>query len=321
MKCNQCQILISDYIDGLLDVDERSQVERHLIDCTHCRIVHDDLLKVINHSKSLPLGTRSLKLRKTLSESESLGRREKSRKFLRSGLIVFAVLFVSSISSIILIHYLEKRGLLQSTRDGDPPEYELVSRNIQEIIDEEIKKLPPGKILFSLPTEMNLKQPQKVEIRISKSFKGDLVAGISEKEIAKAEGISVGSYMGLSLNGTEGFFSIDLKNRQEKIIKDNQYTEWFFDVTPLKAGTPSLYLTAYVVIDTPAGPRTYEHPTFVREITINANKIDTVLTFISNNWDKLIGIVISTGVVGLLAGWIAKKRKVISKEPPSWERL
>jgi anti-sigma-K factor RskA len=55
MVCSQCQELISDYIDGSLELGEQVQIERHLADCDSCRSVRDDLLQIVHFSHQLPL--------------------------------------------------------------------------------------------------------------------------------------------------------------------------------------------------------------------------------------------------------------------------
>ena len=59
MFCNQCQEMVSDYIDGALELGEQLQVERHLSDCESCRTVRDDLLQIVHFSRQLPLQTPS----------------------------------------------------------------------------------------------------------------------------------------------------------------------------------------------------------------------------------------------------------------------
>ncbi|MEN3334889.1 MAG: hypothetical protein V7641_4254 [Blastocatellia bacterium] len=54
MICTECQELISDYIDGLLELGEQTKVERHLADCEPCRAVRDDLLQIVHFSHQLP---------------------------------------------------------------------------------------------------------------------------------------------------------------------------------------------------------------------------------------------------------------------------
>lgn len=54
MVCKECQQLLSDYIDGLLELGEQSQLEGHLADCEPCRAVRDDLLQIVHFSHQLP---------------------------------------------------------------------------------------------------------------------------------------------------------------------------------------------------------------------------------------------------------------------------
>jgi anti-sigma-K factor RskA len=54
MVCKQCQELISDYIDGSLELGEQVQIERHLAGCEPCRAVRDDLLQIVHFSHQLP---------------------------------------------------------------------------------------------------------------------------------------------------------------------------------------------------------------------------------------------------------------------------
>jgi anti-sigma-K factor RskA len=54
MVCKQYQELISDYIDGSLELGEQVQIERHLVDCESCRAVRDDLLQIVHFSHQLP---------------------------------------------------------------------------------------------------------------------------------------------------------------------------------------------------------------------------------------------------------------------------
>ncbi len=54
MVCSHCQEILSDYIDGVLELGEQVKMERHLADCEPCRAVRDDLLQIVHFSKQLP---------------------------------------------------------------------------------------------------------------------------------------------------------------------------------------------------------------------------------------------------------------------------
>lgn len=55
MVCTQCQELLSEYIDGGLELGEQVNIERHLADCDSCRAVRDDFLQIVHFSNQLPL--------------------------------------------------------------------------------------------------------------------------------------------------------------------------------------------------------------------------------------------------------------------------
>ena len=62
MVCSQCQELLSDYIDGALELGEQVNIERHLSDCEPCRAVRDDLLQIVHFSHQLPVQSPSTSL-------------------------------------------------------------------------------------------------------------------------------------------------------------------------------------------------------------------------------------------------------------------
>ena len=209
------------------------------------------------------------------------------------------------------------------SKDGDPPNLEMASLDISKEIDNEIKQLKPGEILFNPASEMKVGLTERVEVRIAKSLSVDLEQGLKGRGLQQAEKIKVSSYMGVVLSGTEGFFNITLKNREQKIVTDDAYTEWIFDVTPLKQGNPSLYLTAYNVIVTAAGDRTYEHPAFRKEIKVRTSFASTVTRFLRDNWKEIAALVVGSGIVSGFVGWILskiRKRRQQRRQPPPWER-
>lgn len=62
MVCSQCQELLSEYIDGALELGEQVNIERHLSDCEPCRAVRDDLLQIVHFSQQLPVQSPSTAL-------------------------------------------------------------------------------------------------------------------------------------------------------------------------------------------------------------------------------------------------------------------
>jgi len=62
MVCKQCQELLSEYIDGALELGDQVNIERHLGDCEPCRAVRDDFLQIVHFSQQLPMQSPSIAL-------------------------------------------------------------------------------------------------------------------------------------------------------------------------------------------------------------------------------------------------------------------
>jgi predicted anti-sigma-YlaC factor YlaD len=62
MLCTQCQELLSEYIDGGLELGEQVNIECHLSGCEPCRAVRDDLLQIVHFSQQLPVQSPSTSL-------------------------------------------------------------------------------------------------------------------------------------------------------------------------------------------------------------------------------------------------------------------
>ena len=54
MSCVQCQEVMSEYIDGELELGVEAQVERHLAQCEVCQAVRDDIVQIVHFSRNLP---------------------------------------------------------------------------------------------------------------------------------------------------------------------------------------------------------------------------------------------------------------------------
>jgi anti-sigma-K factor RskA len=74
MHCDQCREQVSDYIDGLLELGEQTQIERHLANCEPCRAVRDDVLQIVHFSRQLPLQTPSSALWSRISSEVAVDR-------------------------------------------------------------------------------------------------------------------------------------------------------------------------------------------------------------------------------------------------------
>src|SRR5262249_1073714 len=206
---------------------------------------------------------------------------------------------------------------LPATAPGTPPDQILrqlrkpPAKAIEKQIDSRLESAGSGEIVFNPPTQMQAENHETVTVRVSKSLVNDLTQGMLGGGEPQTQPIKVGSEMGVTLKGPEDYFRIDRLNSSEKqAITDNDATQWLFDVLPLKAGHSNLILTAYVVLDTPDGAEQHDYPVFAREIEITTAPkpfLPSALAFVGNNWDKLLGALVSTGLLGWIVARVRRK--------------
>lgn len=128
MLCSQCQELLSDYIDGLLELGEQAKIEAHISQCERCLIVRDDLLQIVHFSKNLPLHSPSSSVWMRIKEEVEAGRRKGFSaqagrfwaKVSSQGLRfrsewATAAAIVISVSALVFVY---QRGVLISTPPG-----------------------------------------------------------------------------------------------------------------------------------------------------------------------------------------------------------
>lgn len=180
---------------------------------------------------------------------------------------------------------------------------------LSEIVENELKKLSPGQILFNVPQEMKVGIKERVEVRITKTITEDLPKGLKGRGLPQIEGIMVNTLMGVRLNKDDNFY-INALSHEEQIVAGEGFTQWDWDVTPLESGIQSLLLTVTVRIKIPNfDEEKKDYPVFERQIKVKVNPIYSIKKFINNYWQWIIGTIISSGVIGLVVKKWRKSRK------------
>ena len=125
MFCKQCQELLSEYIDGALELGEQVNLERHLADCEPCRAVRDDLLQIVHFSQQLPLQSPSISLWPGIQSGvEELKPGLWSwpvRWFERLRMLNFNLSVPQIIAGAAALTIVVSIGVIVSRRDGVPP--------------------------------------------------------------------------------------------------------------------------------------------------------------------------------------------------------
>src|SRR5579864_8866015 len=193
-----------------------------------------------------------------------------------------------------------KRPPLQTAASPPPPD-------ASGIIDTQLKKLAPGRILYNPPKEMKVGVKDRIEVRLSKNQLQDLTQGLQGAGAPKIENLPVGDFMKVRLTG-DGF-EIAALDSDEQLVADDGFTQWCYDVTPLHSGDRILSLIVTVRIVVPGAPEAVrDYAPFTRTIHVQVNPMYSTARFVEGNWQWLAG----TLVIPLaLLLW-----KRLSKRPP-----
>jgi len=187
--------------------------------------------------------------------------------------------------------------------------------SLSEIIDEELKKLPIGQIVFNPPENMTVGKEERIEVRITQNLTENLTEGLIGLGVPQIEKIKVSTFMNVRLTGDN--FDIDrLFIDEEQIVGSDEFTQWAWDVTPLKSGVQVLHLfvAVWIVIDAAEGKRDY--PVVDKQICVKVNHIDDneKIPLWENHIVKAIISIIGMIIAGILVYTITQgPPKIFSK--------
>jgi hypothetical protein len=203
-----------------------------------------------------------------------------------------------------------------------PPEYQKkIKAKKTTIVDnseeteENNQKFVKGLIARSVPDEMTVGKHYSVKIRISKDTteKKTLIVGDTKIHIADTsiqstvtiESIRVSSIMSASLTSKGDYFEITSKSTETQNIEQFGYTEWEWDVKPLKSGNNPLKLIVKVRIVSEDGEKSFKDiVVFEKDIATKANISYSIKILIAKYWQWSLSTLIIPFIV-----WLYNRKK------------
>ena len=155
-----------------------------------------------------------------------------------------------------------------------------------EIIRDELAKLPLGQILFNPPQEMKVGKAERIEVRITQDLYAELKKGLKGRGHAEINIAKVGGFMKANLTGEH--FIINKLNEEEQLVTGDEYTQWAWDVLPLKSGNRTIHLQISVKIILPTTVGRKDHPVIDNEVFVSVNPVFTTSQFVSRNWKWMV---------------------------------
>ena len=181
-----------------------------------------------------------------------------------------------------------------------------------------------GRIAFAIPDKMKQGVETKVTVRISANTSEDLTVGLrKETEMPKPpvtiEKINVLPHMTVKLLGNKAFEIVPLTPEEQFVAKD-AFTQWQFNVTPLKSGEQELDLLVGVRVQEPTGDKeTRFHPTYEHTVMVEVDRVFVVTHFFEENWKWIIGTMLFPVFLILLKRRFDNEKKKKSEEKEAKE--
>jgi hypothetical protein len=165
------------------------------------------------------------------------------------------------------------------------------------------KEVEFGQVLYKVPDTMQVMKNYDVIIRISKSKTNlDITENIKGKVVRK--NIKTTSKMEVTLvDPTEKAFKIITVNSDRQIV-DSTYTEWLFNVTPIKPGNNKLNLVISIFKNNDLKQTVYSDVIYVK-----ANVKAEISNFWYDNWKWLFEKMIIPILSWVFGIWIGRKTK------------
>ena len=210
-----------------------------------------------------------------------------------------------------LVDYVSPLLVLEAAYEGMPQ-----GKIVQEIpltLDTAIESLPQGKMVHNIPKVMTQGVTERIEVRISKNLKAELLLNLLGRGIPVLQTLTVSTVMKVKLQGNLDFFRIDSLSLEEQVVAETDYTEWEWDVTPLISGKGSLRLRAIVVLGVEgAGEKNKEVDSHDETVTVEINVPWIVATFFGDYWQWIIGTIIA--LIGVILAYLKLVYPILSKK-------
>ena len=195
-----------------------------------------------------------------------------------------------------------------------------------DIIKEEFKKLPFGRILYSIPEKMEVDVKERIEVRITQNITENLTRGLKGQGVPQTELIKVGTFMKARLTGDN--FDITPLSHEEQPVLPEVVTQWSWDVTPLEPGNQTLNLLVTVRIKIQGdGEEYWDYPVLDRYIDVKADPLGTFTKWLKSNWQWIVEMLIASGIISsiiikrdIIKSWFRRRRKKSSQSQGKEEK-
>lgn len=148
------------------------------------------------------------------------------------------------------------------------------------------QELRPGSILYNPPEQMRVGETERIEVRITRQLSTEIYEDLKGRGDPRVEKSPITADMKVELIGNPEVFDIRPMSSPIQSVFGN-YTEWYWDVTPLSSGIQSLSIKATFLYQ---GQTFKDLPPFERRIEVAVNPVYSTSKWLGDNWDKLLAV-------------------------------
>lgn len=162
----------------------------------------------------------------------------------------------------------------------------------------------PGRLVYHIPDTMVSFKTYTIKIRISRDTSNRVIL----QNMAKVIDTIIKSTSSMEIlimdPSTSKSFEITKVNSERQIVDDEGYTEWQYDVTPLKSGKLQLSLVVSIIRD---GDK--KQIVYMDNIYVESNTPVAIEIFLSKNWQWIVSTIITSILTPILFWWYKKRRR------------
>jgi hypothetical protein len=166
------------------------------------------------------------------------------------------------------------------------------------------RELQPGSIVYNPPQQMRLDERTRIEARVTRHSDKTLTSNLQGKGAPLVEQLPVGTKMRGELLSDD--FTITPLRPEVQLLGAEGFRSWVWEIQPSKTGDLTLTLVLSVVYDADM----LDFTSFDRNIEVSVTPTYATTSWLSRNWDKVVGVlgVTVVGAVGSMLAFLRRRR-------------
>lgn len=179
------------------------------------------------------------------------------------------------------------------------------------LVDDIIRDLQWGNIVFNAPTAIQFEGSEVVELLLSSTKPiRQLQSELDRRGETESAKIKISNRMKANLSG-QGF-NVQALFPEEQAIRSEATTRWKWEVTPVEEGSRNLYLSLSAIVTVAGRDAPFVVRTYSKDIEVAISTGQRASKFFSSNWQWLWAAILVPVVTFL---WQRYRKKVSKKQP------